>query len=150
MSGMDDLVRWFGTQLNEDERIANAASWTEDATAWHAASSPFDTRGASQRWYVEDSLDEGVVTHVDPKASDDEGVARHIAEHDPARSLREVEAKRQVLRDLAQAEITLSTADPGTAPHDLMTGAVNTLRRTVRLLALAHADRPGYREGWRP
>lgn len=97
---MDDFVRWFRAQLDEDERIARAATWCEDAASWHAEPSPYDTRGKMQRWYVEDAMDDGVVSHVDPVASDDEGVARHIAEWDPARVLREIDTKRQLLDEL--------------------------------------------------
>ncbi|WP_445520988.1 DUF6221 family protein [Streptomyces sp. NEAU-174] len=75
---------------------------------------------------------------------------RHAVEHDPARVLREIDAKRKILRDLEQAGFTLSKAGLGTPPHDLMTGAVNSLRRTVRLHAEVYDQRPGFRNEWRP
>lgn len=34
---MGELVVWLRAQLDEDERIAWAASWCEDAVTWHAA-----------------------------------------------------------------------------------------------------------------
>ncbi|WP_367138907.1 MULTISPECIES: DUF6221 family protein [Streptomyces] len=68
----------------------------------------------------------------------------------PARMLAEVEAKRKILSDLEKAEFSLSCAGIGTRPHDLLTGAVNSLRRVARLLALPYADHPDYREEWRP
>ncbi|MFF4346838.1 DUF6221 family protein [Streptomyces sp. NPDC001530] len=141
---MSDLVEWFGEQLDEDERITREATpgwWTP----WRRSMT-----------HVLKDLIHSVVTQgqkpgdrakiVTASWSD----AEHIARHNPARVLREIDAERQVLRDLEQAEFTLSKAEPRTAPHDLMTGAVNALRRTVRLLALPYADRPGYREEWRP
>lgn len=77
------------------------------------------------------------------------GIADHIVRHDPARVLKDIEAKRQTLQELEQAEVTLSVARPGTPPHDLMTGAVNTLRRVVCRDAAVHDDHPDYDERWR-
>lgn len=164
MAGMD-LVQWLRAQLDEDERIARAASWTDDANAWHAEPTPFGARDGGQRWYVEDAMDDGVVSHVDPAASDDEGVARHIAEHDPARVLREIAAKRQIVA---------AYIPPGTSPHpgqpcinyegqdptdyDRSDGCSLHIEASktalhhdyvLRLLALPYSDRPGYREEWR-
>ncbi len=139
---MDDLVQWLRGQLDEDERIARAAAWCDEAASWHAEPSPFGARDKGQRWYIEDAMDDGVVTHVDPAASDDEGVARHLARHDPARVLREVDAKRQII-----------------AEHDVygrgLGGRMDCQSldfpcRTLRLLALPYADRPGYRAEWKP
>ncbi|MFE9127067.1 DUF6221 family protein [Streptomyces sp. NPDC007148] len=161
---MDDLVKWFGAQLDEDERIARAASWTDDANAWHAEPSPFGARDAGQRWYIEDAIDDGVVSHVDPAASDHEGVARHIAEWDPARVLREIDSKRRVLGVYASAlkdraalrdrmrEVVDSDPDEFYRLHrqesDLI-GRARQLGPIVRLLALPYADRPGYLDDWR-
>lgn len=78
----------------------------------------------------------------DPKASNLHGIARRL--------LAEAQAGKQILRDLEQAEFTLSKAGKGTTPHDLMTGAVNMLRRTIRLLSVPHAGHPDYRKEWRP
>ena len=149
---MDDLVRWLGEQLDEDGRIARAATWCDDAASWHAEPSPFGARDNGQRWYVEDSMDDGLVTHVDPVASDDEGVARHIAEHDPARVLRQIEAKRELLALHAAEWIDTGDADGNDrsgyfcAECDGKTFPC----RTLRLLAAVYADRPGYQEGWAP
>jgi hypothetical protein len=142
------LVEWLREQLDEDERIARAASWTDDANAWHAEPSPFGARDGGQRWYVEDAMDDGVVSHVDPAASDNEGVARHIAEWDPARVLREIDAKRRLVdwhRKTTQAEF--SSGAYRTVGCRCYDGWPCT---TLRLLALPYADRPGYREEWRP
>ncbi|WP_171110615.1 MULTISPECIES: DUF6221 family protein [unclassified Streptomyces] len=77
-------------------------------------------------------------------------VERHIETHEPARVLREIEAKRQILRGLESAEVALRNTEPGREPHELMTGATNSQRAIVRTLAAVYADRPGYREEWRP
>lgn len=76
-----NLVGFLRERLAEDEAAARAATWCDDAAAWRAEPSPFGARDGGQRWYIEDAMDDGVVSHVDPAASDDEGVARHIAGH---------------------------------------------------------------------
>lgn len=71
-----------------------------------------------------------------PTAADRE----HIARHDPARVLAEVDAKRRIL-DECESAIRKS------APRSNL----NDLGWTVlRPLALPYADRPGYRDEWRP
>lgn len=159
---MDDLVRWLGEQLDVDKACAEAATWCEEAGVWHAEPSPYDTRGKNERWYVEDAMEEGVITHVDPKASDDEGVARHIAEWDPARVLREIDAKRQLLddytvtarmRDEAAARIKAAGDHPDAKDLEMWDRAQREaaiLEGPVKLAALPLDDRPGYREEWRP
>ncbi|MCD7440252.1 DUF6221 family protein [Streptomyces lincolnensis] len=147
-----ELAQWLHTQVDEDERIVQAASWADEANAWHAAPSPYDTWGKDERWYVEDAMEEGLVTHVDPKASDDEGVARHIAEWDPARVLREIDAKRQLLALHRPVQQRSTGSGGGTIEDCQVCGHFPAQYPcvTLRLLALPYADRPGYREEWRP
>ncbi|WP_225840289.1 DUF6221 family protein [Streptomyces sp. NK08204] len=71
-------------------------------------------------------------------------VREHIVEHDPARVLREIDASRDLLgRYKAMAAGVL-----------VMTGVESILSEYRRVilpnLALRYADRPGYREEWRP
>ncbi|WP_328313059.1 DUF6221 family protein [Streptomyces sp. NBC_00442] len=129
---MDDLVQFLRDRYDDAESAALGAKG--------------ETSG---RWTQDDGPPEDIMLY-DKSGKLTVGQARHIARHDPARVLAEIEAKRQILRDLEQAEFSLSKAEAGTVPHDLMTGAVNTLRRTVRLLAQPYSDHPDYREGWRP
>lgn len=139
---MDELVRWLGEQLDEDARIAKAAPrgpWATDG-----AGSIVDADGGRVIPSVGGAQD-GRATRW-PEGP----VVEAVTMWHPERVLREIDAKRKILRDLEQAEFTLSTAGPGTPPHDLMTGAVNLLRRTVRLHAEVYDERPGYRDEWRP
>ncbi|MFF4479473.1 DUF6221 family protein [Streptomyces sp. NPDC001520] len=138
---MDELVRWLGVQLDEDERIARAV---EDRSA------PWDGQWMADGNSAVRTYNGHVLFYRHGSGPLKPGLTDHVAEWDPARVLREIDAKRQILRDLEQAELTLSKAEPGTPPHDLMTGAVNLLRRTVRLHAEVYDQRPGYREEWRP
>jgi hypothetical protein len=61
----------------------------------------------------------------------------HIARHDPARVLAEVVAKRRIL-------------DLFTPPVSEWGSETLRLYGLAQLLALPYADRPGYREEWRP
>lgn len=60
-------------------------------------------------------------------------IAAHIARHDPARVLREVEAKRRIVDACERRGLVLSE-----------------INWVVRVLALPYADHDDYREVWRP
>lgn len=121
---MDDLARWLGTQLDEDEQAARACSgmeWREHPKNW--VSAPPSNRIA-------------VVVH--------DGDRGHIVRHDPARVLREINAKRQMLD--RYEELRAASKEEGLI-GDVTEEYQNFL---LRLLALPYADRSGYREEWAP
>lgn len=140
----DELVQWLGEQLSEDERIARAVT---TPGVWRVGRSHGGSTIEGEGWSVgnADDLD-----------------AAHIAEHDPARVLRETHAKRELLngfiaairlRHKAAARLQASGGDPGPSDLRLWDQArleTTVLERVIRLLALPYADRPGYREEWRP
>ena len=64
--------------------------------------------------------------------------AEHIARHDPARVLAEVEAKRALIEETIRPWLG----------NDQTTGRIAWV--ALRLLAWPYADRPGYQEVWRP
>lgn len=69
----------------------------------------------------------------------DPETARHIARHDPARVLAEVEAKRQIVEH---------HGEPHECPeYDV---AWDSPCPTLRHLAAVYADHPDYREEWKP
>lgn len=70
----------------------------------------------------------------------------HIARWNPDRVLAKVEAERRVLdaRDEAVRDAERNRNEPG------FLAAVDAYDAVVRDLAQFHADRPGYREEWRP
>ncbi|MER5277763.1 DUF6221 family protein [Streptomyces sp. NPDC002809] len=113
----DDLVQFLRDRLDEDERIA---------------------RAAGSGWYDYDP--EQQIAFVPPEDS------RHIARHDPARVLREVEAGKRMLH-----AYDVATHGERTAPHedqrDVSGAKVDSWRFALRLLALSYAD---YRDDWRP
>ncbi|MFI8301540.1 DUF6221 family protein [Streptomyces nigra] len=127
---MDDLVRWLGEQLDEDERIARAAG---------------NDRVAPTPWRGE-SWDDAVLDGDGLVDANGDGIAlvkgervrAHILQHDPARVLREIDAKR---RTLVRCEEAMLTASPM---------LVHFAKQTAWEMAQPCADRPGYKESWRP
>lgn len=153
---MDDLVRWLGVQLDEDERIAKAAASLAGGVIaggsdqWRASGSHTDNGGTY--WSITSTspdLDrispvEMVGSGMSGGGAHTEEVADHIAEHDPARVLREIDAKRAIVDDLA--EFIRWGARKGLDYQD----GVDACERTLKRLALPYADRRGYQEAWRP
>ncbi|MFE6597215.1 DUF6221 family protein [Streptomyces albidoflavus] len=132
-----DLIAFLRARLDEDEVVALAAS--------------------PGPWRPDEEGDEVVAVDGITVA---EGFALsgrqlratvyHIARHDPARTLAEVEAKRKAVHFYEQAVHSLGASAPGAPPHDLMTGAANTARAILQALATTYADHPDYRDAWRP
>lgn len=121
---MDDLLQFLRDQLDQDERTARAAT-----------PGPWAVEGASV-----------YVGHPTNEIVDYSESAEHIARHDPARVLAEVDAKRRVL-DRYENQAALAASHVGGI---LTKHLVEELRAVVQLLALPYASRPGYPEKWRP
>ncbi|MEV6803151.1 DUF6221 family protein [Streptomyces sp. NPDC051132] len=147
MPDMDEVVRWLGEQLDADERIARAACWDDQSDVW-TARPPQGRYAQYERYTVVDYLDDGVVV-VTPENADADGVGQHVAEWDPRRALREIDAKRQLLDLHAPGEMEHVDGDV-CMTCDLREPEPFYPCKTLRLLALPYADRPGYREEWRP
>lgn len=123
---MDELVRWLNTCLDEDERIARAAAGLQ--------ADPENGWGISDR---------AITPHIGVVHEDE--ARAHIVEHNPARVLREIDAKRQLL-----AIHRPYVPEPDQACLGCAGGIMFTSCPVVRLLALPYADREGYQEAWRP
>lgn len=76
-------------------------------------------------------------------------VAAHIARHDPARVLAEVEAKRAIV-DHAEYWFTTLRQTPEGWTVETCTAYRMAMEWTLRRLAAPYADRPGYQQEWRP
>jgi hypothetical protein len=124
---VDDLVQWLRAQLDEDERIARAV---EDRSA------PWDGQWVADGDNAARTFNGHVLFygHSGPLKP---GLVAHVVEHDPARVLREIDAKRKRLAALAEAIA---------AGHD----SYDLASELLPLEALPYADRPGYRDDWRP
>jgi hypothetical protein len=90
----DDLVAFLRARLDEDEQAARETLWEGSGNKpdWELPSSATVDVGGDE-FYAGDAT-----------------IARHIARHDPARGLREVEAKRRIICDLVRRFISPSAA----------------------------------------
>lgn len=120
---MPDLAAWLLDQISEDERAA-----LEVVTSYIA--------------WTEDLDKPALDSAIGP------GDLDTYMSVDATRVLAECEAKRRIIEEAQIAQRSLERRlHPAT---DAINGHVIALRRVVRLLALPYADRPGYREEWRP
>ncbi|MEU0102407.1 DUF6221 family protein [Streptomyces sp. NPDC006267] len=148
---MDDLVQFLRARLDEDEQAARRA-------------------GDSFRQIGET----GVIVATDGDRAEEcasanwAGIAEHIVRHDPARVLREVDAKRRMLDDLLAERHTIvedcwytcaaateerdgdESCDEGRQGGPCDCGRDARVNRRLRLLVLPHADHPDYKDVWRP
>jgi hypothetical protein len=121
---MNELVRWLGEQLDEDERIARAVQWD----------------GSGNRLSWELSASATIDVGEDEFYPGDRTIANHVVEHDPARVLREIDAKRELLRLAVAAHDYHET---------FLNGFAARMEGALRLFVLSYTRRPGYREEWR-
>lgn len=165
MDGMDDLVQFLRARLDEDEQIAQAAAdGLADGTsapAWHME----EPCEGQRHWEVWG--DEGAGQRlVHGKGRRAESV--HIARHDPARVLAEVDAKRQIIGmhnipAVVSPKMAALGLREGESPEDDRRCAGCGLDQMddpitpdvsecpiLRALALPYADHPDYRDEWRP
>lgn len=134
------LVDFLHARLSEDEELARSATagpWVEEFSGetGHIVL-PADAEHA--REYV-------ARTQLYAAQSD----AAHIARHDPARVLREVEAKRRIV-DLIADDMQAASGEVATADFGEEMARWAKAFATARLLAVSWDDHPDYREEWRP
>lgn len=139
---MDDLIEFLKARLAEDEAIARYFRNEEDEYHWTVRKLEGPGYGTDEARIIQlsDSVDRGYVhLGMDRLNGWD---ARHIARHDPARVLREVEAKRRILELHVFGERVCDQCS-----NDWHTEMRPCL--TLRALALPFADHPDYREEWK-
>ncbi|MGY1439556.1 DUF6221 family protein [Streptomyces reniochalinae] len=135
-----DLVAFLRARLDEDEQAARATMW--------------EGSGNRADWSLPASATVG--TGEDEFYAGDRTVAAHIARHDPARVLAEVDAKRRIIElhhvvGGWQDEDGNDHGDGcGECGHSEEYSDRDGWCETLRLLALPHADHPEYREEWKP
>jgi hypothetical protein len=149
---VDELVQWLREQLDEDERTARAAShvlrngahWSLDE--WQGREQPHSLIAQGT---AEQPVALGHFT-ADPVPTEQ---AEHIVTWDPARVLREIDAKRRLVDLHAKDEYYdgCVICDNGNNSCGCMSGwHWKYPCDTLKILALPYADRPGYQDDWRP
>ena len=142
----EDLVTWLRAQLDEDERGAREAA-ERDSGEWFMGDRWNVYRIEDEARYDDDYQGEEnrLVVYGNIKSQ-----SEHIARHDPARVLAEVEAKRRILDGWREADREAHVDDGDERVAALMQGRLLAYQAVTRRLGLPYADRPGYREEWRP
>jgi hypothetical protein len=132
-----NLTEFLTARLDEDEASARAVR--DNSSPWRG-----QWRAADGHFLETYS---GLVLALAPgfRSTDQPGefapgVLDHIARHDPARALREVEAKRRILSEHSSADSDWCHA------CESGTGACMTLR----ILADVYSGHPGCRDEWNP
>lgn len=115
-----DLIEFLRARLDEDERAALGAKG-DTPGIWETKSDP-------ATWIV----------LYDASGKLTMGQERHIARHDPARVLREVEAHRRIVDEYEASVRRVGVCMSG------------SLRRVVMALATVYDDHADYCEEWRP
>ncbi|MBV6697453.1 hypothetical protein KV557_09985 [Kitasatospora aureofaciens] len=128
-----DLVTFLRARLDEDERAA-VDTLTPAANIGRFRGKPV------QRWQV--TLNGRGLIDADGGRSRARDVypaeAQHVARHDPARVLAEVDAKRRIIDECE-----------GAVNHDSR-GMLSMADSILSLLALPYRDHPDYRPEWAP
>jgi hypothetical protein len=119
-----DLTEFLNARLDEDEAAAGAGA-RRVGMPWRAEPQPGTPGGL-----VVDDL--GLVGSTGGRYA-----AEHIARHDPARALREVEAGRKLMAEHASNDEFSDAYDSG-------------LQFAVLLLAAVYSDHPDYDPAWAP
>ncbi|MFJ9420711.1 DUF6221 family protein [Streptomyces sp. NPDC101249] len=139
MNGMDDLLEWLRAQLEQELQEAFAAG----ATLRGGGGTTLDWRAAGSAVLVDgmrSPLGEPPIVRARfmedmPGYEVERARALRIAAHDPDRVLCEIDAKLKIVERYA-----------GLCEH----GDTGNTAWVLQVLALPYADRPGYREEWRP
>ncbi|MGW2281967.1 DUF6221 family protein [Streptomyces sp. NPDC001770] len=142
----DALVAFLQARLVERETAARAAGGGGDDFSWRALGTGVYSAAAS----LADDDAQPVATTGPEVGGSDEDAARagHIALHDPAHALREIEAVRRLLKRYEEPESTASLPDPANRlPAGMERMAVLL---AVRHLALPYSGHPDYLVAWRP
>jgi hypothetical protein len=141
---VDDLAAFLAARLDEDEAAAKAA---KAPSPWKAAEHEADN------WIVTDAAGEPLIYDEGTPSLEE---AAHIARHDPARVLREVEAKRTILAEHDPCYPTYYPTPSGQPTCGVChSGGFDWDPErwpcaTVRALAVVYGDHPDYRPEWKP
>ena len=142
---MDDLIAFLRARLDEDEQTARAVGYERIEVV--------DYLWESKHLLLQRDDGEAKAT-----SELDASLATHIARHDPARVLAEVDAKRRTVElhgpatlhagggaaHFETVRVCRSCEPPKQFPETAYPCA------TLRLLALPYASHPDYRDAWRP
>jgi Family of unknown function (DUF6221) len=140
MTEISDLIAFVTARLDEDEATAKAAG--EPGGQFSRPGAGFAPDWKDEGGAVSSSAGEVVFDEGNPT----EAQSAHIARHDPARALREVEAGRKLLTRYAEAREFFERPVNAGYPAGEVTG----LRMAIRCRAAIWDGHPDYRPEWKP
>ena len=146
---MSDLVEFLRARLGEDEAVARAASYPHPKwivrKPWNDPRDPNRPQVSTEMVYRPDGsgTSTGIALTPPDQVYDGHKIVPHIARHDPARVLADVDAKRRIIAD--REHIDASAGD--TEWHS---GYSDGNYDALRALALPYASHPDYRQEWKP
>ena len=147
------LTEFIRARLDEDEAAARAADvkqadpeWyavaTHPALGGHKVRSRRDNRPIARVEDLAGGDDEDVTSILDGRAA-----SEHIARHDPARVLREVDAHRMLIEDHSGRHVCEDNM-AGTVWDEEAEDIVEDPCRVLRIIGSIYADHPDYRTDW--
>lgn len=164
---MDDLVRWLGEQLDEDERMARAAT----SGPWRAHDTHLGQYGYAATVLSGEGNDTDLRAWLPSMSQEPWDEARnvwadaeHVAEWDPARVLREISVDRELLAEYErllrasaahrkEADRMAEAGDDDPIRRaalcreaDYLPAMLNVLEGWAKRKAGVYTDRPGYAE----
>jgi len=150
---MSEIVEFLRARLDEDEQVARAAlgraaffgntgEWIADQVRDPNGPIPliFALSGAGARTQVAD------LSH----AHDPDERGTHIARHDPARVLREVEAKRRIIERYEADRADFQRHDGYQRNAAMSAARMEISEQALRALAAAYSDHSEYQPHWKP
>jgi hypothetical protein len=146
---VNDPVQFLNARLDEAEKRAQAAP--PGPWAVEASGSITDAHGKTIVPSIGGAVEGRVSRWPEPPA------AAFIIANDPARTLREIDAKRQLIAR-GGPFCTSECDDPDSEPKDPATNWTTSLEHhtdcdaymAAGVLAAVYADHPDYKEAWRP
>jgi hypothetical protein len=134
---MDELVAFLRARLDEEEGVARAATpgpWEGVVDHHQRGEVNASVWADSINYYIAETITSGERHEAD---------ARHIGNHDPARTLADVESGRQAIAHYERvAAHRWKQLD-----YELAVGAVEV---QLKIRALAYAGHQDYRQEWKP
>lgn len=147
MSDLAEFLEFLRKRLAEDEDAATRAASAAGDAVWEGSDQSETVNGKRGGYIATGPWDSGLYE-----------ISTHLARHDPARVLREVEAKRRLIKGYETSVVAVRASAERAAQGDdsaINEGRYLIVRRdnlawAVKLAALPYADDPAFKEEWRP
>lgn len=141
---MSLIVEFLEARMTEDEAVAKAALHSDaiQAGEWAAEHHNSEFHAEPNRCHIAEDRKGHYWSVADEVFIPN---AEHIARHDPARALREVAAKRAIIKAYSEAD---DRANAYNFHETLLNGESNGLELAVELLASAYSTHADYQTSW--